>query len=512
MSMQKRVVFKPDHQQQLSLLPPSLDELISATHPVRVVNDVISRINIHQLEKEYKGGGASSYHPRMLLKVLVFGYLSNIYSSRRIEAAIKENIHFMWLAGMSQPDHNTINRFRGVRLQNTLKDIFTQVVELLVESGHVSLQEVFVDGTKIEANANRYTFVWGNAIKTNRAKMQSQLKDLWDYAQQVACIENDDTTPTDFEPTDPEKVRATIAKINSALEVAPTVDKKVKAKLKYAQSHWPDAIEKYNHQEQILSGRNSYSKTDTDATFMRMKEDHMKNGQLKPGYNLQISTENQFITNYTLHQNPTDTKTLITHIEEFKSSYEKAPEVVIADAGYGSEQNYTYLDKEKITAYVKYGMFDKEQRKKGSDKKPFSVEKLHYNKEKDQYICPMGQAMTHIGQYQQKTEAGYQRTIDRYQAKNCSGCPLNGACHKSKGNRIVEISHRGNELKQQAAGNLKSESGIYYRKKRCIEPEPVFANIKHNKNFKRFMLRGLIKVSIETGLLALAHNLKKKSA
>ena len=511
--MQKRVVFKQYHQQQISLLPPSLEELIPSNHPVRVVNEVLNKVDITKLEKEYKGGGTSSYHPRMLLKVLVFGYLSNIYSSRRIEFAVKENINFMWLAGMSQPDHNTINRFRGIRLQATLKDIFTQVVELLVESGHVSLQEVFIDGTKIEANANRYTFVWGKAIKTNRAKMQTQLKELWEYAEKVANIEKDDTTPTDFEPTDPEKVKATIEKINHALKTTTNVvDKKVKAKVNYAKNNFPEAVEKYNEQEKILGERNSFSKTDHDATFMRMKEDHMGNGQLKPGYNVQISTENQYITNYTLHQNPTDTKTLIPHLEEHANNYQQTPKVAIADAGYGSEQNYEYLAQIEATAYVKYSSFNKDQHPSKVDKKPFAVDKLHYNKQKNEYICPMGQAMHHIGTCTQKTEAGYTRILDKYQAKNCSKCPLNGVCHRSKGNRIIEVSHRGNELKQQAYENLTSEQGIYYRKKRCIEPEPVFGNIKHNKNFKRFMLRGLQKVNIETGLLALAHNLKKKSA
>lgn len=510
--MQKRVVFKSYHQQQISLLPPSLEELISEHHPVRVVNEVLNKIDVSKIERDYKGGGTSSYHPRMLLKVLVFGYLSNIYSSRRIEAAIQENIHFMWLAGMSKPDHNTINRFRGVRLQKTLKDIFTQVVELLVESGHISLQDVYVDGTKIEANANRYTFVWGNAIKTNRAKIKTQLQELWAYAEQITTLEKEDTTPPDFEPTDPEKVKATIEKINEALKDKKEVSLKVKAKLKYAAKHFPEAVEKYNTQEKILDGRNSYSKTDEDATFMRMKEDHMKNGQLKPAYNVQISTENQFITNYTLHQNPTDTKTLIPHLQEHQTQYQQNPQNVIADAGYGSEQNYEYLDSIDAGAYVKYNMFDKEQQHKRIDKKPFAVEKLYYNKEKNEYICPIGQSMKHIGTFTQTTEAGYKRTIDKYQAQNCSPCPLNGVCHKSKYNRTIEVSHRGNELKQQAKEKLQSEQGIYYRKKRCVEPEPVFANIKHNKNFKRFMLRGLQKVSIETGLLAIAHNLKKKSA
>lgn len=510
--MQKRKVFKTYHQHQISILPPSLEELILPNHPVFTVNEVIDKIDLKKLEQQYIGGGASSYHPRMLLKVLVFGYLSNIYSSRKMEAAIKENIHFMWLSGMSRPDHHTINRFRSDRLKDTLREIFTQVVELLVESGHISLKEVYIDGTKIEANANRYTFVWGNAIKTSRAKMQSQLKELWEYAEKVAHIEKDDTTPDDFDPTDPDKVKATIEKINNAVKDKPEASKKVKQKLNYAKNHWPGAVAKYNQQEEILKGRNSYSKTDKDATFMKMKEDHMKNGQLKPGYNLQISTENQFITNYTLHQNPTDTKTLMPHLEQHHQQYKKLPEVAIADAGYGSEQNYEYLDLNNITSYVKYSNFDREQRKSKNQSKPFAVEKLHYNKQENQYICPIGQTMIHIGTSIQKSEAGYPRTIDKYQAKNCFNCPLRSGCHKQKGNRIIEVSHRGNELKEQSKHNLQSEQGIYYRKKRCIEPEPVFANIKHNKNYKRFLLRGIDKVSIETGLLAIAHNLAKKAA
>ncbi len=177
MAKNNKVVFKAYSPNQGMLLPPSLEELISSSHPVRVVNEVIESLNLESLEKAYKGGGTSSYHPKMLLKILVYGYVSNTYSSRKLEAATKENIHFMWLAGMQQPDHNTINNFRGKRLQDALKNIFTQVVELLMEEGVLSLKDLNVDGTKIEANANRYTFVWGNAIKTSKEKMKKQLEE-----------------------------------------------------------------------------------------------------------------------------------------------------------------------------------------------------------------------------------------------------------------------------------------------------------------------------------------------
>ena len=180
-----KIKFKPYHQNQIMALPPTFDELIDKNHPVRIVNRVIDEIDLDPLLETYKGGGSSSYHPRMLLKVLVYGYLCNIYSSRKIESAIKENIYFMWLSAMEQPDHNTINRFRSDRLKGVIKKVFSQVVMLMVNSGHVDLQKIYTDGTKIESVANRYTFVWGRAIKTNKQRIVSQLEELWGYTQKL---------------------------------------------------------------------------------------------------------------------------------------------------------------------------------------------------------------------------------------------------------------------------------------------------------------------------------------
>ena len=227
------VKFKDYSPGQTLLLPPSLDDLIDANHPVRIVNRVIDQVEIDPLIEKFKGGGTSSYHPRMLLKVIVFAYLSNVYSSRRMEAVLKENIYFMWISGMSQPDHNTLNRFRSERLKGVLKQVFGKVVELLVEQGLVNLKEIYIDGTKIESKANRYTFVWGKAIKRNKEKIQKQLEELWSYTQQLAKEELKDTTPTTFDTIDPEKVTDTINKINEALKDKP-VSKKVTQKLKYA--------------------------------------------------------------------------------------------------------------------------------------------------------------------------------------------------------------------------------------------------------------------------------------
>jgi hypothetical protein len=258
--------------------------------------------------------------------------------------------------------------------------------------------------------------------------------------------------------------------------------------------------------------RNSYSKTDTGATFMRMKEDHMKNGQLKPGYNLQVSSNNQYIVHYSIHQNTTDTATLIPHLNQYSEQYNIKPEVVTADAGYGSEENYAYLENNDTTAYVKYNHFDNEQNEEYSSKKPFSTDKLHYNAGRDCYYCPMGQKMHNAGEYIKTTANGYKQTITKYRAQNCGGCPLKGMCHKAKGNRKIEINHELNRLKRQVKELLNTDEGIRHRKQRPVDVEPVFANIKSNHHFKRFMLRGTEKVAIEAGLLALAHNLRKKAA
>lgn len=510
-----QVVFKQDLQHQSVLLPLSLEEMVPAGHPVRTVSAVLDKVDLHPILRRYKAGGTSSYHPRMLLKALIYAYMNNIYSSRKIEEALSQNVCFMWLCGMSKPDHNTINRFRGDRLQKTLEPIFNEVVLLLCEEGLLNIKDLYTDGTKIEANANRYTFVWGKSIKTNREKIRQQLKELWNYAKQVAATEvPDDTDPADFEKIDAEKVKQTVTTINTALQQAEvTVPKNITRKLTYAEKNWPEAMDKYEAQEQVMGpGRNSYSKTDIDATFMRLKEDHMGNGQLKPAYNLQISTNEQYIVTYSLHQNTTDTNTLTNHLQTYSEQYNQQPQSVTADAGYGSEQNYQHLEDAGIEAFVKHNQFDRSQHTAIQQKYPFTPDKLHYNQQADYYVCPMGQHMTFSGNAIKKTSTGFIQHVKKYQASNCEGCPLRGICHKSKGNRTIEINANLNRLKSKADQCLTSETGIQKRKKRCWDVEPVFGNIKNNHGFKRFMLRGIHKVTVETGLLAMAHNLRKKVA
>jgi hypothetical protein len=227
---------------------------------------------------------------------------------------------------------------------------------------------------------------------------------------------------------------------------------------------------------------------------------------------VQISTSNQFIVNYTIHPNTTDTNTLARHLKQHEKSFGAAPKSLTADAGYGSEENYTLLEEKKVTAFVKYNLFDKRQNRAFNKKQPFAADKLYYNPSQDHYICPMGQKMAYIGDRKRKTTTGFEQTIRLYQAKNCANCPLNGACHKSQNDRIIQVNVNLERQKQQADELLKSQEGIGKRKKRCYDVEPVFGNIKNNYNFRRFMLRGKQKVEIEWGLIAMAQNIRKKAA
>lgn len=506
-----KVVFKQDFRQQGLLIPLDLNDMVPDDHPVRVVNEVLDKVDICEVIKLFRPGGTSSYHPRMLLKVIVFGYINNIYSSRKLEEAIKSNIHFMWLSGMRKPDHNTINRFRGQRLQHTLRPIFDQVVIMLCQEGLLNIKDLYTDGTKIEANANRYTFVWGKAIKTSRERISKQLDELWNYAMGVASKELDDpdNPGSGGKKITSESINKAVDQINAALKDK-NIDAKVRQKLNYAKKHWPQALDKYEQQEKILGeGRNSYSKTDPDATFMRMKDDHMRNGQLKAAYNVQISTNNQFIASYSIHKKAGDTNTLKEHLTQHIKSLGIKPSSLTADAGYGSEENYQWLETKGITAYVKDQGFDKRQREKKKNKK---FNEFLYDDRIDKAICPQGYQMKKIGSRQKITANGFEQTLTKYRTTKCSNCPVQLQCNNGHSIKKIELNHNLNRLRNKATKRLKTKKGIRKRKQRCWDVEAVWGDIKYNHHFNRFMLRGIEKINVETGLLALAHNLRKKVA
>lgn len=553
---------------QMVLLPVNLEEEIEPNHLVRVVNAAIEKMDLRVVYEQYKGGGTSSYHPKMLLKVLIYAYSQQIYSSRKIAKALRENIYFMWLSGNSHPDFHTINRFRGVVMKATIGEIFAAVLSLLVEGGYVKLENYFVDGTKLEANASKYSFVWAKNTQRYKEQVQAKVAALLETIEQINAAEDGEYGEKDLperggaKPLDATQLAAKINELNERLrqmpqaapveeppvgEEPPTAanaaksgsseaepvtsaprlatrgkkqgdQRKARHKSKAQQllkgiqqlaEEYLPRLQKYEAQEAILDGRKSYAKTDPDATFMRMKEDHMQNGQLKAGYNIQIGTEEQFVVGFSAHQRPGDPGCLIPHLEETKPQRGgQQPKNAVADSAYGSEENYAYLEKEGIQAFVKYNSFHQETKPRHKPN-PFAAEQMPYDEAEDTFTCPNGQPLRYKATHQHRSDNGFESERRVYECADCSQCPLKEKCTKAQGNRQIQVSFRLRAMRAQAKDLLLSEQGTALRKQRSIDVETVFGRIKQDWGFRRFLLRGLEKVKTEWGLLCIAHNLAK---
>lgn len=517
--MKKMPVFKPYIQHQVRLLPLNLDEMVPEKHLVRVVDRAIESMDLRPLYNRYPGGGASAFNPVMVLKVLIYAYTDKTYSCRKISKATRENINYLWLTGGIQLDFMTINRFRSGRLKGIIDEIFTQVIELLLREGYITFENYFLDGTKIEANASLYSWVWGKNTKRFKEGLKKKVSehlaaiDLLEQEENEKYGSNDLPEMGNGKTIDSQAIREAAAKIDEKLSREPG-NKALKKVRKAIEKDYLPRMEKYERQEEILADRRSYSKTDTDATFMRMKEDHMKNGQLKPGYNVQIGTENQYVTGFSIHQSPGDTSCLKEHLEHVKKLNGRLPGIITADAGYGSEENYEYLESEKLAHYVKYSTYHKEKSRKWRED-PTRVQNWYYDANNDEYICGMCRRFIFMQERQQKSENGYISRIRVYECENCDGCPHRERCVKSErpgADRRIYVNRRLDELRQKARENLDSETGREKRSQRPVEVESVLGDIKGNYGVRRFLLRGMEKVKIEWGLHAIGHDMRKMAA
>jgi len=512
-----KITYKPYEQNQPYLIPPSVSDLIPENHLVRIVNEAIDEMRIQRLlEKGRLGGGASRYNPVMMTKLFVYGYMTKICSSRMLAKAARENVMFMWLSGNQKPDFRTLNDFRGKLLKGVMEEIFVTAVKMLHAKGYVKLENYFYDGTKIESASGRYTFVWKKAVEKNDKKLDEKLRSYIKLAERVWEDENNDYGDKDLEELGGKdgftsadvKELAEILKQRLQTLTDEEDKKKLKTGLKTIEKELLPRKKKYEKAKRICGKRNSYSKTDTDATFMRMKEDHMGNAQLKPAYNVQTGTENGFVTGYDIFPNPTDTKTLKPHLKEQKKRLGVKPKAVITDAGYGSEENYAYLENQKTTAVIKYNTYHKEKSQKWKDDISKS-ENWEYNKKEKCYICPNGRKLTLQRIKKEKTDAGFPITLHEYKCESCKYCRLKKQCTKGKGNRAVNRNERLLRLKQKARRILEDEKYAELRKQRSVEIETVFGQIKGNQGYRRFLLRGTEKVSAEWGLLVLGYNFKQ---
>ena len=512
--MQTKLHYRSYIDKRDLLFPPHLDQDIDENDPVRLIDSIINGLDMSRIHALYNSKGRKPYDPQMLLKVVIYAYMNNHYSCRKIEKLLKRDIHYIWLSGYEKPDFITINRFRN-RLKNEINDIFTQLVLTLAARGFVSLDVEYIDGTKIESKANKYTFVWKKGVLTNKGKLIEKINVLLEQIEEAIAQDNASDEEGSVEIT-PQKLRDICSEMQQVLDAQPGPATKEERKARHAKekqikdlNEKAEKLQEYNDYLDKMGDRNSMSKTDPEATFMRMKEDYMQNGQTKPGYNLQISAENQFITDFALFPNPTDTLTLIPFLKSFQERYGKTPSTIVADAGYGSEENYLYMDETGMDAYVKYNYFHMEQKPRYKVD-PFSPEGMFYNADKDFYVCPMGQHLIREGCAERISDSGFKREMAVYRAHNCNGCPLRCRCYKGVSDiRKIEVNHRLNEYKKKARELLTSEEGIRHRGRRCIEPEAVFGQMKYNMAYKRFRHFHKDKVTMDFALFAIAFNLKK---
>jgi transposase len=507
-----KAVFKQYQPNQILLLPPSLNQMVGPTHLVRVIDEAVSKMDLSAVLNTYIGGGTSAYHPVMMTKVMLYAYAMKIYTGRKIAQALRQDITFMWLSAMNMPDFRTINEFRSGRLKDTIQALFKQMLVFLMEEGYIRYEDYFCDGSTWSADANRHKMIWRKnaerykgAAEKNCEKLFEQIDGL-NEAEDKQYGNKDLEIEGDGQQNIHEKIDQKIDQLNQI--VAQTTDKKKARKAKSLKKQVEEAagkITKYENQETIANGRGGYSTRDTDATAMRMK-----NQELLPAYNILAGSEDQFITGFSVHQNPNDATCFKEHLATLEEQAPQLPQNINADSIFGTEENYELLEEKKINNYLKFPTFHKEQSRKYQSN-PFLKESFPYDAQTDTYTCPHGQSLVfqHTLQPANK-KSGHVSTLRLYECRNCEGCPFALQCKKGEhGNRTIRVNKKLDDYKTKARSNLHSAKGIEMRKKRGCEIEPCFGDIKHNMKFRRFHLLGKQKVTTEVGILFIAHNLRK---
>ena len=499
-------------------LPLDYEVMIPTDDAVRLLDRIIEGMDISDLEAAYsKLGRNPAASPRILLKILFYAYMEGHYSSRKIQKACERDINFMWLlAGKSAPSHKTINEFRKKRLDGVVEKLFYQFVEILYSLGEVSLENIFPDGTKIEANANRYTFVWKKAVERFSARLPEKARLIAAEMEKLYLREFPVREETfDQDVYEMHKFIKREMEIKG-IEIVQGIGKKQSNEQKLMKS-LEDLRQKhleYEEKKEILDGRGSYSKTDKDATFMRMKDDYMRNGQLKPAYNVQLAVESEYVVGAGVFQNCNDLGTLIPLLN---SMFKHCPLItehlkkVIADSGYESEEIYAFLKKLGIEAYIKPQNYEQMQTRKFKNNIS-KRENMEYNAETDEYTCANGKQLRVTGTADRTSKSGYQSEVTVYECESCEGCQHKEKCTKAKGNRKMEVSKGFIKMRAESLENVTSDYGKLLRVNRSIQVEGAFGIIKEDRHFDQFLTRGLSNVKTELFLLCMGYNMNKLHA
>ena len=500
-------------------LPINFEMNIPADDSVRLLSNVLEELDYTELYRAYsRKEKKCAVSPKNLFKILVYAYMNNIYTSRQIELACKRDINFMYLLeGAKAPDHNTIARFRSARLKGIVDGLFNQVVHLLKDYGELSCENLFVDGTKIEANANKYTFVWKKTILKNQTKLQDKMRKelpvfLAKYGFKMYLAEE----------IKAKRLKKFIEKLNKIKTSVVFVSGTGKRKTDFQRDYellvdWYEKEKKYEYYLHRMKDRNSLSKTDESATFMHLKEDHMRNSQLKPAYNVQIAVDAEYIVATEIFNDRTDVNTFVPFMEKIKNQLGIKYMYPTADAGYESEENYTYFEDNGQNPCIKPANYEQTKTKKYKNDIG-RAENMQYDENTDTYICHYGRKLINVGVRKSKTSSGYVSEKTMYQCKTCEGCPYKAQCikHNARCNTLLEERTKRFELsktfkkqREKMLERINTKQGILLRINRSIQVEGAFGVLKEDMGFRRFLTRGTANVRTEILILCLAYNIQK---
>ena len=499
-------------------LPLEIEKIIDISDPVYTFCDVMNHIDLKSyfVEEGYKTGRPRCDSEK-LLKVILFAFMQNgISSLRELEKLCKTDIRFMYLLdGIKAPSHATFGNFIRNELSSSIEQIFNDINSYIFEVDNVDLEHTYIDGTKIEANANRYTWVWKRSCIKNRDKVFNKISTLID---EMNCevlnlfgvkFEKRDEYAVDYV----QDMLITYKKV-TGLDPNTFVSGKGHRKSVH-QRHYQKMLEYIerlkgyaNRIEICGDSRNSYSKTDHDATFMRIKRDYMGNDQLLPAYNVQVAICDEYIAVIDTKKYASDMECFVPLMEKFNDTYGHYPKYPIADAGYGSYNNYIYCEEHCMEKFMKFTMFEKETKDKKYHDNPYRPINFLRDKEGN-LICPNGKKF--IFKYEKKVRKNkYGRTEEIYECEDCEGCPYRSECCKrATKNRTISLNRELTSMHKEVINNLESIHGVLLCMNRSIQAEGTFGIIKWNRSYKRLFRRGLDNVILELTLISCGYNLYK---
>jgi len=486
--------------------------MIEPTDPVVTFVEVLGGMDLRKYFESKPTVGRLGYNATTLLKIVLFAMMENRRSLREMEKACRTDIRFMWLAGGAKPTHATFQHFINGQLKQGVETILRDVTLQIGKKTKIDLTTSYLDGTKIEANANKYKWVWKKASERYRAKLNATIgKEFAKMnAEELSYGGKAFAIKSRYEAEDLVGALTWLVGEMERQELRSVYGKGTrKSGIQRHLDHlegYLEALMRYEEEIRICGpDRKSFAKTDHGATFMRMKEDAMKNGQLKPGYNLQLAVSDGYITAAGTFQERNDLGTFTAMADKLKTMYGFYPTNIVADAGYGSIENYLACQERKMRPYVKYAMYSKEK-ERTVQKDPYRVANMR--QADGSYVCPQGHAFTRVCvRHRQVGTIEYR--VDEYECGHCDGCPVKEKCTKAKGNRRIDVCELGIELYAEAKALLDSNEGIRLRVNRSIYAEGVFAMIKEDSGYRRLSRRGLENANLEFHLVAIGHNLFK---